>query len=178
LFLTCGHNFGEKVCGLVIRLHNGDTVRDYPIEHIIYRYESHDLLLISVKDLLYQHQCLKFCTNEVKGIDKVVLLGFSSAPLWIKNKELVPTPVQAYSILTSVSIDAYEITDHLGVRFYFCLMFFFSKNHYCFFLIHSTSPYKTDDGNQLHEKMHYNCQAIQGHSGSPLFKKVNLLQFI
>jgi hypothetical protein len=102
LFLTCGHNFGEKVRGEVIRLRNGDTVKDYPIEHIVYRHEGRDLLLFSVKDLLPQHQCLEFCTDEVKGNDKVVLLGFSGAPLWIENKELVPAPVVAPSILTGV----------------------------------------------------------------------------
>lgn len=103
LFLTCSHNFGEKVRGEVIRLHNGDTVKDYPIEHIVYRHESRDLLLFSVKDLLPQHQCLEFSTDEVKGNDKVVLLGFSGAPLWIMNKELVPAPVVAHSVLTGVA---------------------------------------------------------------------------
>lgn len=102
LFLTCGHNFGEKLCGEVIRLPNGDTVKDYPIEHIVYRHEGRDLLLFSVKDLLPQHQCLEFSTDEVKRKDKVVLLGFSGGPLRIKNKELVPAPVVAHSILTGV----------------------------------------------------------------------------
>ena len=52
---------------------------------------------------------------------------------------------------------------------------FFNENQYCFFLIHSTSPYKIDDGDQLHEKMHYNCQAIQVHLGSSLFKNGKLV---
>lgn len=102
LFLTCGHNFEEKVCGEVIRLRNGDTVKDYPIEHIVYRHEGRDLLLFSVKDLLPQHQCLEFSTDEVKIKDKVVLLGFSGGPLLINDEELVPAPVVAHSILTGV----------------------------------------------------------------------------
>lgn len=101
LFLTCAHNFGEKLRGEVIRLPNGDTVEDYPIEHIVYRHKGRDLLLFSVKDLP-QCQCLEFSTDEVKENDKVVLLGFSGPPLWVNNKELVPAPVVALSILTGV----------------------------------------------------------------------------
>lgn len=50
----------------------------------------------------------------------------------------------------------------------------FNENHHCFFLIHSTDPYKTE-GDQHHEKIIYSCQAIQGHSGSPLFKNGKLV---
>lgn len=108
LFLTCSHNFEKQFRGeeeiRLLPTAAGDTVKDYPIEHIVYRHVGRDLLLFSVKDLLPGRQCLELSTEEVKEYDKVVILGFSGGRLPVKNKEepVHPAAVLAPSILTGV----------------------------------------------------------------------------